>query len=259
MAQLGKEIMDSGPSYVDINPNIVPAHAAASAQDVAQDVQIILPDEPSPRFAATRRIRKDPFPGEVEPYTETDEGDYELDRLLLEPPALFADVMEVEPPPGFSDICEISDDSDNNDNRLEMREPATLTTATTQTFRGRFPGAPRKDIRRAFDLYTEAANWPKQISAISTGDIIKIMEAMPNSKPTEVAHDVAVQYELTAGQARSVRRRAAAIRAAELSFAARIRKHIPLNPDGNAALVALTFIEEDITKLEQRPGPDAFE
>ena len=68
-AQLGKEIMDSSPSYVDISPNIVRAHAAASAQDVAQDVQILLPDEPPQRIAATRRIRKDPFPDEVEPYT----------------------------------------------------------------------------------------------------------------------------------------------------------------------------------------------
>jgi len=106
----------------------------------------------------------------VEPYTETDVGDDELHCLLLEPPALFADDtypsldMEVDPPPGFTDdpICEISDDSDDNDRKLEMHAAATLRTATTQTFRSRFPSALRKDIRHAFDLSTEAANWPNR-------------------------------------------------------------------------------------------------
>ena len=141
----------------------------------------------------------------------------------------------------------------------------TKDKASQNAVKSRYvPGLPSgqekgKDLRLAWELQFESAHWPTQPVMVSSSDIIKVLQKFPKASSLDVAKTIVDHFEVTKGQAASIRRRTAGMASMEQSILAKIRRLLPVAVDGDGAIAALRRIDDFLSTFEARDCSTPFD
>ena len=103
-------------------------------------------------------------------------------------------------------------------------------------------------------LRAHVASWPTRLVTVSHVDLVRALEALPESSSRDVAAAVADHFDLAPGQTLAVRRRAAAMVAMEQHIVARVRRLLPSTlSDPDAVDDAVQRIHEYVSRFDARP------
>jgi len=132
-------------------------------------------------------------------------------------------------------------------------QPAFLSSAASADARNP-PKYGGKDLRPDMHLRAHAASWPTRLVTVPHADLVRALEALPESSSRDVAAAVADHFDLTPNQTLAVRRRAAAMVAMEQHIVARVRRLLPSSlSDPDAVDDAVQRILEYVSRFDDRP------
>ena len=116
-----------------------------------------------------------------------------------------------------------------------------------------------KDLRLEWELQFESAHWPTQPVKVSSADIVKVLQKFPKASSLDVAKTIVDHFEVTKGQAASIRRRTAGMVSMEQSILTKIRRLLPVAVDGDGAIAALRRIDDFLSTFEARDCSTSFD
>jgi len=103
-------------------------------------------------------------------------------------------------------------------------------------------------------LRAHAASWPTRLVTVPHADLVRVLEALPESSSRDVATAVAEHFDLMPNQTLAVRRCAAAMVAMEQHIVALVRHFLPSTlSDRDAMDDAVHRIHEYVSRLDDRP------